>query len=1026
MSAGASQAGSPDHPNPMEPIVDTHPYPNLVVRRLAAGLATLAALTAAGTPALAQGTDPLQVATARRLPPPLMVVASDEGPTRHVGVTRVAVQAHVVGHLAETRMTLTFGNTHGRALAGDLYVPLPPDATVSGYALDVGGQMIDGVVVPKEEARRIFEAEVRKGVDPGLVEWTRGNVFKTRVFPIPANGSRTVSLTWVAPLEQRGNEAVYHLPLSFENKLSEASVRVEVLPGSGKPRIETGPGLKLAFDTRQVAETTLRDRAVVEDVRIIVPTTLGAALAEKSELAGHGEGVWVSLRDMAAPPADLSKKLLPKRISVLWDASLSRGKADHAREIRLLTKWLDTLGAAEVELTIFRNAAETPVRFALPGQLGALEKALSSVLYDGGTQLGSISPAPGPIWADAVVVFTDGISTIGRETVEKLGAPAWFVNSAQVSAPAGLEALAAENGGAYLDLARVDDAKALAALGRPAWTLLGVEVVSGHIEQLLPNRPTPALGPIQVTGRMVSKDAEVKLRWGFAGRAAVVERTHRIALPDAVPSGETLRFAWAQAQMATLMKAPERHAEELVALGRAHRIVTPGTSLLVLETLEQYLTYGVEPPATWKEMHAAWHAGMKQRLEIAAADDKTRLDEVATAWAAELAWYKTEFKPFFKKEAVEQKKGIRNGLGFSGEGSGGGGVGHGRMAAPPRAVTAAEPAPEREESAADEAPKMAENKDKGGRDAGPAADITIAEWNPDVPWLKVMKAATGDVDAAYVAQREKHGAAPSFYLDVAEFFFARKDLRRGLRVLSNLAELRLDEPALLRVMGHRLAQLNELDLAVMVFEQVKRLRPEEPQSFRDLGLVLGRRALELKTVAGDLDAALELLAQVIKRRWDRFEGIEIITLYEFNRLVSLGTATKKALPLDARFVHATPLDLRISMSWDADMTDMDIHVIEPSGEEAYYSYNLTEIGGRVSRDFTQGYGPETYSIRKAMKGTYKVRTKYFGSRAAALTGGVTLQVDLVTNWGRPNETRRSLSLRLTESKEEFVVGEIAF
>jgi tetratricopeptide (TPR) repeat protein len=321
---------------------------------------------------------------------------------------------------------------------------------------------------------------------------------------------------------------------------------------------------------------------------------------------------------------------------------------------------------------------------------------------------------------------------------------------------------------------------------------------------------------------------------------------------------------------------------------------------------------------------------------------------------------------------------------------------------------------------------MAENKDKGGRDAGPAADITIAEWNPDVPWLKVMKAATGDVDAAYVAQREKHGAAPSFYLDVAEFFFARKDLRRGLRVLSNLAELRLDEPALLRVMGHRLAQLNELDLAVMVFEQVKRLRPEEPQSFRDLGLVLGRRALELKTVAGDLDAALELLAQVIKRRWDRFEGIEIITLYEFNRLVSLGTATKKALPLDARFVHATPLDLRISMSWDADMTDMDIHVIEPSGEEAYYSYNLTEIGGRVSRDFTQGYGPETYSIRKAMKGTYKVRTKYFGSRAAALTGGVTLQVDLVTNWGRPNETRRSLSLRLTESKEEFVVGEIAF
>ena len=44
------------------------------------------------------------------------------------------------------------------------------------------------------------------------------------------------------------------------------------------------------------------------------------------------------------------------------------------------------------------------------------------------------------------------------------------------------------------------------------------------------------------------------------------------------------------------------------------------------------------------------------------------------------------------------------------------------------------------------------------------------------------------------------------------------------------------------------------------------------------------------------------------------------------------------------------------MTWDADLTDMDLHVIEPSGEEAYYSHNRTRIGGMVSRDFTAGYG----------------------------------------------------------------------
>jgi len=101
-------------------------------------------------------------------------------------------------------------------------------------------------------------------------------------------------------------------------------------------------------------------------------------------------------------------------------------------------------------------------------------------------------------------------------------------------------------------------------------------------------------------------------------------------------------------------------------------------------------------------------------------------------------------------------------------------------------------------------------------------------------------------------------------------------------------------------------------------------------------------------------------------------------------------------------------------------------VVEPSEEEAYYGHNKTTIGGIVSRDFTRGYGPEVYLVRKAMKGVYKVRTKYFGSSSAKLAGAVTLQVDIFTNYGRKNQKRQSITFRLTESKETFTVGEIKF
>ena len=61
-------------------------------------------------------------------------------------------------------------------------------------------------------------------------------------------------------------------------------------------------------------------------------------------------------------------------------------------------------------------------------------------------------------------------------------------------------------------------------------------------------------------------------------------------------------------------------------------------------------------------------------------------------------------------------------------------------------------------------------------------------------------------------------------------------------MLTSVAELKLEDARLLRVLAHRLAQVEELDLAIELFDRVRRLRPEEPQSYRDLALALDRRA----------------------------------------------------------------------------------------------------------------------------------------------------------------------------------------
>src|SRR5437660_10689837 len=83
-------------------------------------------------------------------------------------------------------------------------------------------------------------------------------------------------------------------------------------------------------------------------------------------------------------------------------------------------------------------------------------------------------------------------------------------------------------------------------------------------------------------------------------------------------------------------------------------------------------------------------------------------------------------------------------------------------------------------------------------------------------------------------------------------------------------------------------------------------------------------------------------------------------------------------PLDHRLIKNLDCDVRIVLTWDADLTDVDLWVTEPSGEKCFYGHNRTVIGGLISRDFTQGYGPEEYCLRRTMPGEYKVQCNYYG------------------------------------------------
>ena len=248
--------------------------------------------------------------------------------------------------------------------------------------------------------------------------------------------------------------------------------------------------------------------------------------------------------------------------------------------------------------------------------------------------------------------------------------------------------------------------------------------------------------------------------------------------------------------------------------------------------------------------------------------------------------------------------------------------------------------------------------------------------------------------------------------------FAKGRPELALRVLSNLAEMELENRHILRVLGYRLLQAKQPQLAIPVLRTVQRLSPNEPQSYRDLGLA--------HHDAGQWQDSADQLWQVVSRPWNgRFPDIDMTALAELNMVIE--RAARSGTPLqteayDKRLLRHLPLDLRITLAWDADNTDIDLWVTDPNGEKAYYGHRLSHQGGRVSRDVTGGYGPEEFALRVAKPGRYTVQAQFYGHRQQVVAPATTLMLRLTTGFGRADQKDELVTLRLNGASEMVTVG----
>ena len=148
-----------------------------------------------------------------------------------VRLQTLKVDVEVSAGVAETRVQMEFFNPNARVLEGKLQFPLATGQSVSGFALDIDGELRDAVPVEKARAQHVFEDIVRRRVDRACC---KQRSVKTRAAHLSARPgkTRTVVLRIVETATTR-----LSLPLAYAKAVERFDVSVRTrAPQYGRNR----------------------------------------------------------------------------------------------------------------------------------------------------------------------------------------------------------------------------------------------------------------------------------------------------------------------------------------------------------------------------------------------------------------------------------------------------------------------------------------------------------------------------------------------------------------------------------------------------------------------------------------------------------------------------------------------------------------------------------------------------------------------------------------------------------------------
>lgn len=951
---------------------------------------------------------------------------------------KLNIETKITGGISTNVITMVFKNNSNRLMEGRLTFPLPEGVNVSGYALDINGKLRNAVPVEKEKAKEVFETIQKRNVDPGILEKVEGNNFRTRIYPINANGGeRTVQISYNYELKKQGSNYQYFLPLNYSTQIPEFTIKTSVFEDAVSPQLEQKPDGSFTFVKNGnvwVAETHKVNYKPTQNLKINFPQTDGnqnVLIQKASDDSSY------FLANLGINPKEKAK-IVPNKLAIVWDNSLSGSKRDHTKEWALLEEYFKVNKKLSVKIYFINNTFDEGKSFTInEGNWNELKAYLSQVTYDGGTDFGQLKP----VKEDEILFFTDGLSSFGDLKLTWKN-PVYTISSSNNANFNQLKFISNKTGGEFLNLNENEARKEVRKLLYQPLKFLGIENNSS-LTDVYPSLSQTISQDFVLTGIAKRNQATVKVLFGYGNEVTETKTISLDVNKQSIKDWEISQF-WAQKKLNELEIFEKENKDEIKNLSRQFGLVSNNMSLMVLENVQDYVRYEINPPSELREEYNQIVKNNQVQKDVRVSDLMANAETMTENLKK---WWNTDFKekPKTYPKPTRNQSSRRDTMSRDTQIEEVVVMGYSKSV---RSMETSSSVTVSSEPVSNNVLANVQGRAQGisirgvssGREDSKSKEIaetiiqkgkiTTIDVKSDAEYMKFFESAkrSEEIYRTYLSHRKDYVETPQYYFDVAQLFFKIDDKTTGLKVLSSIADLDIENEELYKLLAYKLKQAEVYDKELWISKKVLEWRPFDPQSYRDYALALE----DNKDYQGALDNLYTILNQSYTREMaNRDHGIEETVIMEINELISNHRNQLDLKNINPKIIADLPVNIRVVINWNKDNTDIDLWVTDPNNERCMYSHKSTEIGGRLSDDFTGGFGPEQFLLKKAIKGKYKIETNFFNERQASIAGPTAIMAEIFINYASGKQERKIVVFQNkneadTRNKDGVLIGEFEF